>query len=102
MSANYAHDSPVISHDENLDSLATLSLGGRPNVQPTPMARLWHPKATPFRFLTTLSVAGLGILKAILTYQGSQLAPVTVEWICGTLLFLVYVSSNRRYAALST
>ncbi|KAF9055710.1 hypothetical protein BJ165DRAFT_1398524 [Panaeolus papilionaceus] len=49
----------------------------------------WHPKATPFRLLTTLSFAGLAILKAILIYRGSQIAPVAVEWICGTLLFIV-------------
>lgn len=102
MPENSTHDSPVINRDHILGSLATSSSGQRLNVQPTPKSRSWHPKATPFRLLTTLPVAGLGILKAILTYRDSHLAPVMVEWICGTLLFLVYVSSNRRYAALST
>ncbi|PPR03115.1 hypothetical protein CVT24_012418 [Panaeolus cyanescens] len=50
----------------------------------------WHPKLTPFRVLTLSICMGLGIAKAVLTYRGFEFAPVAVEWILGTVLFLVF------------
>ncbi|KAF9055707.1 hypothetical protein BJ165DRAFT_438389 [Panaeolus papilionaceus] len=67
------------------------SLGyGEPTTAQAIGTNRWYPKLTPFRSVTLIVGIALGVLKAVLTYQGSQFAPVAVEWICGTALFLLF------------
>ncbi|KAF9055690.1 hypothetical protein BJ165DRAFT_1606005 [Panaeolus papilionaceus] len=50
----------------------------------------WYPKLTPCRLLNLNVGIGLGVAKAALTYGGSELVPVALEWVLGTVLFLVF------------
>ncbi|KAH6907465.1 hypothetical protein BKA70DRAFT_356835 [Coprinopsis sp. MPI-PUGE-AT-0042] len=62
---------------------------------PTDVPRLvtypWHPKLTVSRLLVISSTVGLGIAKATAAYRGETIAPVTIEWITTTLVFLIYL-----------
>ncbi|KAI0066466.1 hypothetical protein BV25DRAFT_1780369, partial [Artomyces pyxidatus] len=48
-------------------------------------------KVTGYRLLNTVVVAGFGIPKAVISYQGGNAIPTTLDWItgvvCGLLLY---------------
>ena len=47
----------------------------------------WHPKISPYRFISFLTPLVIGTVKAVLSLKGS-VTPITLEWIFG-LVFLV-------------
>lgn len=48
---------------------------------PLALVTSWHPKLSIYRLLVLLSTIGFGTAKAILTYRGETLAPITLEWL---------------------
>jgi hypothetical protein len=52
----------------------------------------WHPKITPYRLLVLMVTVSFGTTKAILTYKGETIAPITLEWIAGVVVSLLYFS----------
>ena len=52
-------------------------------------AQSWHPKITPYRVAIISTTLCLGTVKAVLTQQGTSIAPITLEWIMGVVLMLV-------------
>ncbi|KDR66989.1 hypothetical protein GALMADRAFT_258652 [Galerina marginata CBS 339.88] len=55
----------------------------------------WHPKVTPYRLTVIVTTTFLGTAKTILTQRGSTLAPVTLEWILGVVLFTFFHVANE-------
>ncbi|PPR05576.1 hypothetical protein CVT24_002787 [Panaeolus cyanescens] len=74
-----------LDHDQLYDSYFSEQSHPQQNAAKT----RWHPKLTPFRVLTMIVGVGLGISKAVLSYKGMELAPIALEWILGTLLFII-------------
>ncbi|KDR79350.1 hypothetical protein GALMADRAFT_137197 [Galerina marginata CBS 339.88] len=74
--------------------LQPLSIGN--DLDPTPgrQSRPWHPKITPYRLAFISTTLVLGTTKAVLTQQGRTIAPITLEWISGVLLALVFYIAN--------
>ena len=52
----------------------------------------WHPKITPYRLLVLVVGVSFGTTKAILAYKGETIALITVEWIAGVVVSLLYLS----------
>lgn len=50
---------------------------------------LWFPRITPYRLFNLLIPAILNTAKAVVTAQGAQTLPITLEWISGIVVFLV-------------
>jgi hypothetical protein len=50
----------------------------------------WHPKLTVYRALILSLTAGFGLAKAILTYRDQMNGSITVDWVFGVLVFLLY------------
>ncbi|KAF9008382.1 hypothetical protein BDQ17DRAFT_1212975, partial [Cyathus striatus] len=48
-----------------------------------------HPKLTVYRLLVIITTLGFGISKAVLSYQGRTIVPITLEWFFGTGVFLL-------------
>ncbi|KDR77465.1 hypothetical protein GALMADRAFT_155389 [Galerina marginata CBS 339.88] len=57
-----------------------------------PRTLSWHPKVTRYRLFVLATTIVLGTTKAVLTLRGSSVAPVTIEWVTGTLIFLLLFS----------
>ncbi|KAF9008462.1 hypothetical protein BDQ17DRAFT_1237068 [Cyathus striatus] len=57
------------------------------------LSQQWHPKLTLYRLLVILTTLGFGISKAVLSYQGHSIVPITLEWLFTTGVFLLCVSS---------
>ncbi|KAF9008387.1 hypothetical protein BDQ17DRAFT_1539559 [Cyathus striatus] len=55
-----------------------------------PPPRYWHPKLTVYRLLVILTTLGFGVSKAVLSYQGRTIVPITLEWFFGTGVFLLF------------
>jgi ABC-type proline/glycine betaine transport system permease subunit len=49
----------------------------------------WHPKISPYRFISFLTPLVTGTVKAALSLKGSVTTPITLEWISGVVVFLV-------------
>ncbi|KAF9008384.1 hypothetical protein BDQ17DRAFT_1236974, partial [Cyathus striatus] len=45
-----------------------------------------HPKLTVYRLLVVITTIGFGISKAVLSYQGRTIVPVTLEWFLEPLM----------------
>ncbi|KAF8989287.1 hypothetical protein BDQ17DRAFT_477888 [Cyathus striatus] len=56
------------------------------------LSQQWHPKLTLYRFLVILTTLGFGISKAVLSYQGHSIVPITLEWLFTTGVFLLFFS----------
>ncbi|KAF8989278.1 hypothetical protein BDQ17DRAFT_477774 [Cyathus striatus] len=50
----------------------------------------WHPKLTTYRLLVIFITLGFSIAKAVLSYQGRSIVPITLEWLFGTGVFLMF------------
>lgn len=52
----------------------------------------WHPRITAYRVLVTALTVGLGTTKAVAsTSDAGSATSVTVEWITGIVVLLLYV-----------
>jgi len=49
----------------------------------------WHPKISPYRFISFLTPLVIGTVKAVSSLKGSVTTPITLEWIYGLVFFLV-------------
>jgi len=49
----------------------------------------WHPKLTGYRLIVIVLTVGCGLSKAILSYKGKTITPITLEWVFGVVIFLV-------------
>ncbi|KDR70538.1 hypothetical protein GALMADRAFT_877822 [Galerina marginata CBS 339.88] len=56
----------------------------------------WHPKITPYRLIVLSTTVILGSAKALLTERGSIIVPITLEWLTGTVLFLLVSAYDSR------
>ncbi|KAF8959328.1 hypothetical protein BDZ97DRAFT_1838436 [Flammula alnicola] len=54
----------------------------------------WHPKITPYRFITFLTPICLGTAKAVAAQRGNTEEPITLEWIAGVVVFLVLFNAG--------
>ncbi|KDR71381.1 hypothetical protein GALMADRAFT_159537 [Galerina marginata CBS 339.88] len=59
-----------------------------------PTLSSWHPKITPYRAIVLTSTVGFGTAKGVLAQRGSTIASITVEWLLGTVIFLLMFSVN--------
>ncbi|KDR79688.1 hypothetical protein GALMADRAFT_44522, partial [Galerina marginata CBS 339.88] len=48
-----------------------------------------HPKLSPYRLVVLSTMIGVGTAKAVLTQRGLTFASITMEWIAGTVIFLL-------------
>lgn len=55
------------------------------------MTNLPLPKVTPFHLIFIFTNGGLGVAKAVLVSKGKTASSITVEWITGVVVALVYV-----------
>jgi len=49
----------------------------------------WHPKISPYRFISFLTPLVIGTVKAVSSLKGNVTTPTTLEWISGLVIFLV-------------
>jgi len=80
---NYCHD--VISHKPT----KTTNLNDGLPYDPTLLRPRWHPKISPYRFISFLTPLVIGTVKAVLSLKGSVTTSITVEWISGLVVFLM-------------
>jgi hypothetical protein len=57
--------------------------------RPTSPASTWHPKLTGYRLIVIALTVGFGLSKAILCYKGKSIAPITLEWVFGVVIYLL-------------
>lgn len=50
----------------------------------------WHPKLSLYRLLVLLATIGLGVAKAVTAYLNFNYASITLEWITGVVVFILY------------
>ena len=60
-----------------------------PVLSPWVEDHLWFPRITPYRLFNLLIPAIINTAKAVVTAQGAQTLPITLEWISGIVVFLV-------------
>ena len=60
-----------------------------PVLSPWVKDHLWFPRITPCRLFNLLIPAIINTAKAVVTAQGAQTLPITLEWISGIVVFLV-------------
>ncbi|KAH6907467.1 hypothetical protein BKA70DRAFT_1189447 [Coprinopsis sp. MPI-PUGE-AT-0042] len=81
------------STSHNTSGLPVSPLAGQQSAIPR-----WHPKVTVARLFVILSTLGLGTAKAVMSYEGDTVAPVTIEWITTIVIFLIVLYlSSREY-----
>ena len=73
---------------ESFKPTKTMDLNHEPHDPTLPRPR-WHPKISPYRFISFLTPLAIGTVKAVLSYKGSVTTPITLEWISGVVVFLV-------------
>jgi len=74
-------------HQERMDTQETFGLDASQPAQPD----RWYPKITPFRLLTLGTTIALGTAKAVETYKQVTYVSVTLEWVLGVVVFMMYV-----------
>ena len=74
---------------ESQPTVPTLNLKDRLSYDPTLPQCRWHPKISPYRFTVLLTPLAIGTAKAVLSQKGSVKIPITLEWICGVVIFLL-------------
>ncbi|KAF8989274.1 hypothetical protein BDQ17DRAFT_477724 [Cyathus striatus] len=67
--------------------LTSFTLNSTPTTHPPTH---WHPKLTIYRLLVILITLGFSIAKAVSSYQGHSTVPITLEWLFGTGVFLLF------------
>ncbi|KAF5309143.1 hypothetical protein D9619_012841 [Psilocybe cf. subviscida] len=50
----------------------------------------WYPRMTPYRLAFFATTGGLGITKAVLVSKNETVSSITVEWITGVVMALVF------------
>ncbi|KAF8159769.1 hypothetical protein B0H34DRAFT_417352 [Crassisporium funariophilum] len=55
----------------------------------------WHPKLTLYRLLIVSLTVGLAIAKSATSYLNLTFASITLEWILGIVVFLLYVAFSH-------
>lgn len=70
------------------------------------LERVWrYPRVTPYRLVVMLTTAGLGIAKAVVVSRNQTVSSITIEWITGVVVALLYValfiSLQQNFFALS-
>ena len=61
----------------------------------------WHPKLTLYRLLVIVSSGGLAAAKTATSYLNLAFASITLEWILGVVVFLLWVLSIPIFLALN-
>ena len=74
---------------ESFEQTRTTDLNGGLHYDPTLPRLSWRPKISPYRFMVFSIPLVIGTVKAVLSYRGSVTTPITLEWICGVVIFLV-------------
>ncbi|KAF9008419.1 hypothetical protein BDQ17DRAFT_1301608 [Cyathus striatus] len=85
---------PVATSTQQLNHLQEDADTSKPSVPVStvpaiPPPRYWHPKLTVYRLLVIITTLGFGISKAVLSYQGRTIVPITLEWFFGMGVFLL-------------
>ena len=60
----------------------------------------WHPRITFYRLTVILSTIWLGTAKAVCTYQGREFISITIDWIMGVVIYLLWVPTTKFSIAL--
>lgn len=50
----------------------------------------WHPKISPYRLWVIATTVGFGTAKSVSVRTGDASIPTTLEWIAGTVIFLMW------------
>ena len=74
---------------ESFEQMKTTDLNDGLHYDPTLPRLSWRPKISPYRFMVFSIPLVIGTVKAVLSYRGSVTTPITLEWICGIVIFLV-------------
>lgn len=83
--------SPSGSTIELID-LAGIRPSSRPSSRiPSASSLSWNPKLTLYRLLVILSTVSLAIAKTATSYLNLTFASITLEWILGVVIFLLWV-----------
>lgn len=82
-----AHDGSFLVHDDVESHIPA---------QTSAAYRRWHPKISPYRLWVILTTIGFGTAKSVFAATGNSFIPTTLEWIAGTVIFLMYVRETRR------
>jgi len=61
----------------------------------------WHPKLTLYRLLVIVSTVGLAVAKTATSYLNLTFASITLEWILGVVVFLLWVLSIPIFLTLN-
>ncbi|KDR72009.1 hypothetical protein GALMADRAFT_253312 [Galerina marginata CBS 339.88] len=56
--------------------------------EPAPIPT-WHPKLSPYRLTVLATTICLGTVKAVTIQTGNTSIPITLEWVSGTVVFLI-------------
>lgn len=54
------------------------------------IGKAWHPKITPYRLAVLTTTVGLGTAKAVVSQNGGTIVSITLEWLVGSLLSVMY------------
>ncbi|TFK31736.1 hypothetical protein BDQ12DRAFT_92571 [Crucibulum laeve] len=88
----------MYSDVEDLHSAPLIELDDIPPTTVDSTALSWHPKLTPYRLCVVSLTISLGTAKAIATYRKESVAPITVEWFSGVVVFLaLYLCGIYEY-----
>jgi hypothetical protein len=74
---------------ESFERTRTTDLNDGLHHDPTLPRLSWRPKISPYRFMVFSIPLAIGTVKAVLSYRGYVTTPITLEWICGVLIFLM-------------
>jgi hypothetical protein len=80
LAASSSPPSPIEDNTQDDDHQPTIPLG---------------VELTGYRLLTTVVILGLGVPKAIYSYNGQALISSTLDWLMGILFTLMYASILR-------
>ncbi|KAF8972518.1 hypothetical protein BDZ97DRAFT_1781409 [Flammula alnicola] len=84
-----AFDPEEIIHFE--DTIPIELTDFRPTIVSSPTTPpQWHPRLTPYRLMILLTTICIGTAKAVATQRGSMDVPITLDWVSGVVVFLVF------------
>ena len=75
-----------------LEPTKATDLNQESHYDPTSPRLRWHPKISPYRLMVFSIPLVIGTAKAVSSQKGNVTVPITLEWISGVVVFLVWVN----------
>jgi len=98
---DYPYYSPFSSTSELIELASTHHSGQISSELLSPRSNpSWHPKLTLYRLLVILSTVGLAAAKTATFCYNLTFASITLEWILGVVVFLLWVFSDSEFVPL--